>query len=445
MKRANAKTIVALLLGASSLCASEGARANQDSILSTPPAAAPQVSATDAEVTRASAAVAKRLDSDTAWVNLGDAFMQKARETADSAYYARAEHAYRKALELNAKCIDAMAGMAWVNGGRHEFEASIDWSKKVLALDPKYTAAYGLIGDAAVEMGDYDEAFDEYQRMLDIKPDLSSYGRSAHLLQITGDTRRATWLMMKGVAAGSPYAENTAWCRSQVALIYYSEGGYLPAEQVLEEGLKKLPNDYHLLAVMGKVKAAEKDYPAAIDYYRRASDIAPQQDIVAALGDLYQATGNTEAMKKQYALVESIARLNKANGVKGDMLTAKFYADHDIKLDEALKLAEEEYATRKNVYAADTLAWCYFKNGRLDEARKYIKLALKQNTPESLFLFHKGMIYLQAGDKGTAQQAFYEALSVSPNFDPILAPMAQQRLLDLGSERKAVQTAAAKQ
>jgi tetratricopeptide (TPR) repeat protein len=436
-------TMMTLLLAAGCFSIASGAQADPDD-KSQGPSPSLHVSASDSEVAKASASTARRPDSDTAWVNLGDAFMQKARETADSAYYSRAEHAYRKALELNPKCIGAMAGLAWVSGGRHEFEASIDWSKKVLALDPKYTAAFGLIGDAAVEMGDYDEAFDQYQKMLDTKPDLSSYGRSAHLLQITGDTRRAVWLMMKGVAAGSPYAENTAWCRAQIGLIYYSDGAYLPADQVLEEGLKKLPNDYHLLAVMGKVKAARKDYPAAIEYYRRASEIAPQQDIVAALGDLYQLTGQTEEMQKQYALVETIARLNKANGVKGDMLTARFYADHNMKLDQALKLAEEEYATRKNVYAADTLAWCYFKNGRLDEAKKYIRIALKQNTPEALFHFHKGMIYAQAGDQGTAQQAFYEALSLSPNFDPLLAPVAQQQLLALGTERKAVQTASVK-
>jgi tetratricopeptide (TPR) repeat protein len=400
-------------------------------------------SATDAEVAKASAATARRPESDTAWVNLGDAFMQKARETADSAYYSRAEQAYRKALALNAKCIDALAGMAWVNGSRHEFEASIDWSRRVLAIDPNYAAAFGLIGDAAVEMGDYDEAFDQYQKMLDIKPDLSSYGRSAHLLQLTGDTRRATWLMMKGIAAGSPYAENTAWCRSQVGLIYYAEGAYLAAEQVLEEGLKKLPNDYRLLAAMGKVKAAKSDYAGAIEHYRRASEVAPQQDIVAALGDLYQSTGQTEEMKRQYALVESIARLNKANGVKGDMLTAKFYADHDIHLEEALKMEEEEYSTRKNVYVADTLAWCYFKNGRIEEAKKYIRLALKQNTPEALFLFHKGMIYGKAGDLAVAQQAFYEALSLSSNFDPVWAPVARQRLLELGAERNRIRAPAA--
>lgn len=438
MRRANAVSATALLFCLGLLATVQGGQILRevgtagDTTTLRP---ALKVSASDAEVAKASAATARHPESDVAWVNLGDAFMQKARETADAAYYTRAEHAYRKALDLNSKSIDAMTGMAWVNGGRHEFEASIDWSKKVLAVDSKNAAAYGLIGDAAVEMGDYDEAFDQYQKMLDSKPDLSSYGRSAHLLQITGDTRRAVWLMMKGVAAGSPYAENTAWCRSQVGLIYFAEGAYMPAEQVLEEGLAKLPNDFRLLAAMGKVKAAKKDYAAAIDYLKKASEIAPQQDVVAALGDLYQLTGQTDEMKKQYELVESVARLNKANGVKGDMLTAKFYADHDIHLEEALKMEEEEYATRKNVYVADTLAWCYFKNGQIEDAKKYIRLALKQNTPEALFRFHKGMIYAKAGDLAVAQQSFYEALSLSPNFDPVFARVAQQRLRELGTER----------
>ena len=435
MKRTNAVLALSLWLCLTSLQSARGGQVLRPTAAAVPAPASKQAPS-DADVSKASAETTKHPESDAAWVNLGDAFMQKARETADSAYYSRAERAYHKALDLNPKCVDAMTGMAWVNGGRHEFGAIMVWPRKVLAMDPKNPAAYGLIGDAAVEMGDYDEAYDQYQKMLDIKPDLSSYGRSAHLLQITGDTRRATWLMMKGVAAGSPYAENTAWCLSQVALIYYAEGAYVPAEQVLEEGLKKVPNDYRLLAAMGRVKAAKKDYPEAIEYFRKASEIAPQQDTVAALGDLYQLMDQPENMQRQYALVESIARLNKANGVKGDMLTAKFYADHGIHLEEALKMAEEEYATRKNVYVADTLAWCYFKNGRIEDAKKYIRLALKQNTPEALFRFHKGMIYAKAGDQAVAQQSFYEALSLSPNFDPIFAPIAQQQLIELGGDRK---------
>jgi tetratricopeptide (TPR) repeat protein len=396
-----------------------------------PPAS---VRASDAEIAKASAATARQPDRADAWVRLGDALMQKGRETADVSYCGRAESAYRKALQIDPKCLEALVGMAWVSGVRHEFEASLDWAKKALALDPANAAAHGLSGDAAVEMGDYDRAYAEYQATLDVSPDLSSYSRSAHLLHLMGDTKRAAVLMMKAIEAGAPYAENTAWCRSQLALIYWSEGAYVPAEQVLAEGLKRSPDDYRLLAAMGKVRAAQKDYAAAIDLYRRSLEITPQQDVAAALGDLYMLTGKPDEAKKRYDLVETIARLAKANGVQGDLLTAKFYADHDRNLPEALKMAEEEYRTRKNVYAADVLAWCYYQNGRLEEAKRYIGIALAHNTPEAVFHFHKGMIYARAGDRTNAQLELYKALSTNPNFDPIQAPAAADMIQQLGSQ-----------
>jgi tetratricopeptide (TPR) repeat protein len=225
--------------------------------------------------------------SDAAWSQLGDVFMQKARETFDLSYYARAEAAYRKAIDLNATQVDALAGMAWVESARHEFEQSIDWANRALAVQPDRAYAHGLLGDAAVEMGDYDKAFEHYQKMLDIRPDVSSYSRAAHLLFLTGDVKKAIWLMMKAIAAGAPYAENTAWCRAQLALMQFAEGGYLSASQVLADALAKAPGNYHVLAALGKVRAALKDYPAAIDYYKRAEAVVPQHEVVVALGDIY--------------------------------------------------------------------------------------------------------------------------------------------------------------
>ena len=63
-----------------------------------------------------------------------------------------------------------------------------------------------------------------YQQMLDIRPDISSYSRGAHLLWLTGDKRKATWLMYKAILTGAPYAENTAWCQTQLALILFNSG-----------------------------------------------------------------------------------------------------------------------------------------------------------------------------------------------------------------------------
>ncbi len=41
----------------------------------------------------------------------------------------------------------------------------------------------------------------------------------------------------------------------------------------------------------------------------------------------------------------------------------QFYADHDRNLIEALRMAEQRKLS-DNVFDADTLAWCYYKNGQ---------------------------------------------------------------------------------
>lgn len=390
-------------------------------------------SASDRAVTGATGRVQRNEADEAAWADLGDALMQKARETADADYYRHAERAYRKALALNPKNLDATTGLAWVYGGRHEFELSIQSAEKAVALDPNSSLAYGLLGDAAVELGDYDAAFEHYQKMLDLRPDLSSYSRGAVLLAQTGNVRKAGWLLDKALKVGGPYAENTIWCRAQRALLYFNQGGLVPADQLLQDALQTAPSNYHLLAAMGKVKTARKDYPAAIECYKKALAVAPHHEALAELGDVYHLTGAKAEAEKQYQLVETIHALNKSKGVRGDIQLAQFYADHDRHLPEALRMAEEEFKTRKNVYAADTLAWCLYKNHRFKEAQRAVLKALRRHTPEARFLFHAGMIDAKLGDRPSAQKYLYQALSLNPNFSPIFAPQAAATLQELGS------------
>ena len=367
------------------------------------------------------------------WVRQGSAFMEKERATADASYRVLAEAAYKKALKANPRQAGALIGMARVNSISNRFEASIEWAKKALEVDAANGSAWGLLGDAEAEMGDYDLAFEHYQKMLDLRQDTASLGRSAHLLYVAGDMKKASWLTMKAIAAGGEDPEVASWSRVQLGLLLFAQGGYTPALQAIEAGLTKVPRDPRLLAAMGKVKAALKDYPGAIEAYMKSVAIAPRLEVVAALGDVYLASGDAKEAERQFARVESIAKANRANGIAGVLDLAKFHADHDRDLEEAAKLAEEEYRTRKNVYAADTLAWCYYKTGRIEEAKKTIAAALARGTPEAAFLYHKGMIYAKAGDRVTAQKALYSALSTSPRFDPVQVEWAQRTLAELGS------------
>ena len=156
---------------------------------------------------------------------MGDAYLQKGRETADAAYAGQAESAYRKALDANPRHAESLIGMALVAGVRHEYEASIEWARKALAADPASSLAYGPIGDAEVAMGEYDKAFEHYQKMLDARQDIGSLGRSAHLVFLMGDTRKAYWLTAKAIVAGAQYRENVAWCHAQLSSMRFTVSG----------------------------------------------------------------------------------------------------------------------------------------------------------------------------------------------------------------------------
>ncbi len=380
--------------------------------------------------------VRRQPGSPASWTGLGDAQMQRARETEDVAHYGRAEAAYRNALALEAGYAPALLGMAWVCGARHEFEQSVAWAGRALERDPKNPSVYGLLGDAAVEQGDYEKAHDHYQKMLDLRPDLASYSRGAQLLFLTGDLRKAIWLMGKAVAAGAPHAENTAWCRGQLARMLLAAGSPPAAEQVVRQAVKDAPDNPELLAVLGKVLVARGRRDEAVQVFRKSVARAPQHEALVALGDLLHQRGERDEAEKQFALLEAIHRLHRSRGVRGELQMALFYADHDRNLPEALRQAEAEYRARKNVYAADALAWCLYKNRRWVEARRLSREARRLGTPEALFHFHAGMIETELGDRGAAQRQLARALSLDPHFHPVHARTAAETLRRLGSSRR---------
>ena len=437
------KTVVPLLLVC--LAAGVGCRSGHTPVVgsvaspSAAQASAPEAghALLDQVITKDTQATGRNPKDSKAWIELGNALMQKARETADLSYYGHAEAVYRKALALDARDPAALTGMAWVTSDRHEFEASKVWAGKALALDPGSNDAYGLIGDADQEIGDYDAAYAHYQKMLNIRPDLASYSRGGHLLWLTGDAHHeGVRLMVKAIDAGGPYAETTGWCRAQLGLMLYSEGHQTAAEQTLRDALTTTPNNYRVLMALGRAEAGRGDYKDAIERYEKAVAVVPQLEAVAALGDLYALIGHPVDARRQFALAGQIDQLQKANGVKGGWQMSLFQANHDRDLLQALGAAREEYRTRKNVYAADALAWCLYKNGRYPEAAAISRAALSRHTPEADFLFHAGMISAKLNNPVAAHSFLSRALRLNPNFSPTDAPVAVAALHRLTRGRR---------
>lgn len=380
----------------------------------------------------------------TVLLGLGDALIRKARESGDPSYFNRAEEALQKALAIAPQNAGALRHLAYVFYSRHEFAPAAVQARRALEINSEDGDAYGILGDALLEVGRYAEAEAAYDHMVQLEQSLYSYSRLAGLKSTRGDSAGAIADLERAVALGKAAkqpSEGIAWAEWQLGMEHFAIGDLLKAESCYRQSLQTYPNYYRALAGMAQLRTAQKSYDEAIDFYQKAIAILPMPDYAAALGDIYAKTGRDEQARQQYALVEYIGRLNEINKVLYNRELAYFYADHDLKLNVGLELAQRELDYRRDIYAYDLLAWNLYKNGRLDEARAAIEEALKLGTKDAKLFFHAGMIYSSLDAKAKASEFLSLALSTNRNFHPVFSATAAEILerLEHSTDRAGVE------
>jgi tetratricopeptide (TPR) repeat protein len=410
-------------------------------ILSSPasslsPVASPATVATETPADRAiraaETAVSAQPQQSAGYVALATAYMQKARESGDAGYYGRAEAAVQRALSLQPDAVEALRTLAWVQTGKHEFREALATAERLLERTPNDPLVYGLLGDAAIELGEYERAEEALQRMLDLHPGVASYSRAAYLRELYGDVDGAIALMEQAVKASSPRdPQPFAWCLVQLGHLYFNQGRVGKAETAYNNALAVFPHYYQALAALGRVRSVQQRYSEAIALYQQAVAIVPAPDVAAALGDLLWHAGRYDEAEKQYTLVEYIEHVNEINQMAYNRQLALFYADHNRNLDEAVALAETEAQRRHDVYSFDTLAWVYYKKGRFADAQQAMTQALRLGTQDAVLLFHAGMIAKELRQVGQAKDYLQRALELNPSFSLRDGETARQTLAEL--------------
>jgi tetratricopeptide (TPR) repeat protein len=371
-------------------------------------------------------------------VALATAFLQKARESGDPAWYRRAAAALDRAVAQDPDHYEALRARAWVLLGQHEFRAALAVAEQASAREPDDWWNYGPLADAAVELGDYARARAAVERMAALRPGLPSYTRVAFLRSLHGDRAGALAALELALSAGTRRdPEALAWTLVHLGHEHFAGGALTEAAAAYAEALALFP-DYHLaLAGLARVRAAEGRLREAVDLYRRATERVPSPEVVAALGDVHAAAGEPEEAERHYALVEHMARVAAAAGAPEGRQLARFYADHDRRLDEALRLARAEAAARADIHTHDTLAWALYKNGRLAAAKRASQRALRLDSADAMLHYHAGMIAAALGRPRPAARHLARALALNPHFDLRQAPIARSALEKLGDRRLA--------
>lgn len=394
--------------------------------VSAPPEA---VSPADAEITVARKIIEKSPDAAVGYNKLAVAYIRRARETGDFSLNANAETAIGRALEVEPQNYDSQKLKASLLLTFHRFAEGLEYAKQLENSHRQDAFIYGVLTDANVELGNYKEAVDAAQRMVDLRPNMASYTRVAHVRSLHGDSAGALEAFAIATRIADPQdKEAQAWCLTFLGHEFFKLGRFAEAEKQYDAALDILP-DYHLASTgKGNVRAAVGDFENAVKFYTETQNRVPSTELVIALGDVYAKTGDTEKAAEQYKLAEFI---EQKLGNLDQRRLALMWADQNVKLDEALAIAQKEHAVRKDVFTADVYAWCLYKKGNFGEAKNIIGEAMRLKTKDARMFYHAGMIERESGNKKAAVELLQRAITTNPAFDILQSENAKQALAEL--------------
>ena len=377
-------------------------------------------------VTRLAAELRQRPGDARTFTLLGLAYQQRARETGNPLYYTKSEGVLTRATKLAPGDPTTTSALGSLALARHRFREALRLGRQAVRTAPYTSRNYGVLGDALVELGRYEDAFKVFDRMGSLRPDLSSYSRIGYARELLGRPRSAARALQLALDAAGGQPEPTAWTHTQLGKLAWSHGRLDEAERHYRAALAVLPGYVYALEPLALVEEAKGRHARAIRLARRAAQTLPLPQSVATLGDLYARVGKERSAQGQYALVGVIERLLVANGVSTDLETALFDVDHGVHLGRALALARQAQRARPSIDGDDVLAWALARNGRCAEALPYSRRALRLGTQDALKLFHRGVIERCLGRTAEARGWFDQALRLNPHFSLLWSPFARR-------------------
>ncbi len=306
------------------------------------------------------------------------ALTQRARETADPVFYQQADEAVRTSLALSPDNFEGLKVRTWALLGQHRFSEALALATALNTRVPDDLMVYGMLTDANIELGKYDDAEKAAQWMLDLRPgNIPALTRTAYLRELFGDIDGAIELMRAAIGR-LPYqeTEDRAWVLTQIGHLELIGQRPGEAERAIAQALDLFPNYHYALGALAEVRTAQKRYREAAELQQQRYSAAPHPENLFELAEAQARAGMSAAAAKTYTAFEAGARAEMSGEDNANRELISYLVGAGRKPADGLALAQREIARRGDVYTREAYAWALFKNGKRAEARKEIAAVL---------------------------------------------------------------------
>lgn len=368
-----------------------------------------------------------------AYAGLGLAYLQKGRETGIPRYFDDAKRCLLES-QRRQRNFEAMKGLAAVYLARHEFHEALSAAEEAVQTLPSDPGAMGALFDAHLALGEDGKAAGVLDTLRRQSPGFLTDSRLSTFEEHRGRLAEARDAMLRACAEAdetrSP-AATRAWCRVRLGALFVATCEPTRAEGLYREALALFPGYYLAREHLAELAAARGRFDEAIAGYEGLLQTNPGPDYQLALADLLDATGEDDRAAALRATALTTLRDSAESGHRADWRTlGLLLLEDDATVEEGLRWAERDWENRRDSFAADTLAWAFYRRGRLGEAGTLITRALGTGFLTPTILLHAAEIELAAGRRSDAG-ALLQRL---PRCREALAPSDQARAARLRRE-----------
>jgi tetratricopeptide (TPR) repeat protein len=384
----------ALLISAAVVAAQEtttlssAPRANQ---------AASGISPAEINIRKAEAEIAKQPEHYPYYNSLAMAYARRARETSDVAFYSKADETLTRSFSIAPDNFEGLKVQTWLLLGRHEFAQAREVAIRLNKQVPDDVTVYGYLADANAELGNYKEAVDAAQWMLNIRPgNVAGLTRAAYLRELHGDFSGAIDLMQNAYDA-TPYQEmeDRAWLLTQIAHLNLISGDLEKAEKHATGALGLFPNYHYALGTLAQIRVAQKQNDEAVKLQEKRYTAAPHAENLYALGETLALAGRVDEAKKAFTEFEKKSMAESALADNSNHELVAYYLDYANEPAKALAIAEQEQTRRHDAYTLDAYARSLAANGEYLRAQAEMKKALAFGLKDPKVLEHARAISQQ--------------------------------------------------
>ena len=289
---------------------------------------------------------------------LGAAYLDKARDTPDPVWLAKARTALNRSMDIQPS-FQAFKTMTAVSNFAHRFEDALKWGKRAAKAYPADTEVTALLVEAHMGLGQYEEARKLLPHSGKTPDDFYTAAALGNWLvsQRRHDEAASSFQIASTLAQAAGVQELVVWAEVSTAGVFIDSHRLEPARLHMERAGALDARNVRLRLHQAELLGAEGNHMDALAIHEALLKERNDPEIHRKAFVLARQLGQRSKAQLHFdAAEEGFQRAIDASEIYTLGALAQLYCDAEVKLQQALALAERNLQYKRDLEAQETVA-----------------------------------------------------------------------------------------